>query len=101
MARPRKNQGDSAEQRIKDAFWSLLEQNDLKDITVSMITASAKCNRGTFYYHFDSLEELIDTVINEELFINSSILHFFFTLYAKALTPLNRIASQYMLDDLV
>ena len=30
MARPRKDQGDCAEQRIKDAFWALLEQNDLK-----------------------------------------------------------------------
>lgn len=49
MARPRKDQGDCAEQRIKDAFWALLEQNDLKDITVSMITSKANCNRGTFY----------------------------------------------------
>lgn len=87
MARPRKDQGDSAEQRIKDAFWSLLEQNDLKDITVSMITASSKCNRGTFYYHFDSLEELIDTVINEELFINSSIPHSFFYLICESTNP--------------
>ena len=47
MARPRKDQGDCAEQRIKDAFWALLEQNDLKDITVSMITSKANCNRGT------------------------------------------------------
>ena len=47
MARPRKDQGDCAEQRIKNAFWTLLEQHDLKDITVSMITSKANCNRGT------------------------------------------------------
>ena len=52
-----------------------------------MITASAKCNRGTFYYHFDSLEELIDTVINEELFINSSIPHSFFYLICESTNP--------------
>ncbi len=73
MARPRKDQGDCAEQRIKDAFWALLEQNDLKDITVSMITSKANCNRGTFYYHFNSLEELVDAIITDELFINSSV----------------------------
>ena len=67
MARPRKDQGDCAEQRIKDAFWALLEQNDLKDITVSMITSKANCNRGTFYYHFNSLEELVDAIITDEL----------------------------------
>lgn len=31
MARPRKDQGDCAEQRIKDAFWALLEQNDFRE----------------------------------------------------------------------
>lgn len=87
MARPRKDQGDCAEQRIKHAFWVLLEQNDLKDITVSMITSEANCNRGTFYYHYNSLEELIDAVINDELFINSSVPRALFYLLCKKSNP--------------
>ena len=87
MARPRKDQGDCAEQRIKDAFWALLEQNDLKDITVSMITSKANCNRGTFYYHYNSLEELIDSVITDELFINSSVPRALFYLLCKKSNP--------------
>lgn len=83
MARPRKDQGDCAEQRIKNAFWTLLEQHDLKDITVSMITSKANCNRGTFYYHYNSLEELIDAVITDELFINSSVPRALFYLLCK------------------
>lgn len=87
MARPRKDQGDCAEQRIKDAFWALLEQNDLKDITVSMITSKANCNRGTFYYHFNSLEELVDAIITDELFINSSVPRALFYLLCKKSNP--------------
>lgn len=68
MARPRKDQlGPCATARIKDAFWELLEENDLKRITVNMLTQKAGCNRGTFYYHYDSLDELIYSVIEEEL----------------------------------
>lgn len=94
MARPRKDQGDCAEQRIKDAFWALLEQNDLKDITVSMITSKANCNRGTFYYHFNSLEELVDAIITDELFINSSVPRaLFYLLCKKKLILLSRKTS--------
>lgn len=68
MARPRKDQQEpTAVERIKNSFWELLEENDLKHITVNMVTQKAHCNRGTFYYHFDSLDALLCTVIEEEL----------------------------------
>lgn len=68
MARPRKNQTEPlAQQRIKTALWELLEEHDLKEITISMVTTRACCNRGTFYYHFDSIDELMFTMIREEL----------------------------------
>ena len=68
MARPRKDQATpSATERIKNAFWELLEEHDLKHITVNMITEKAGCNRGTFYYHFDSMDELLYSIIEEEL----------------------------------
>ncbi len=68
MARPRKDQAEpAATERIKEAFWKLLEENDLKHITVNMITQQAGCNRGTFYYHFDSLDDLLYAIIEEQL----------------------------------
>ena len=41
-----------------DAFWRALETYDIDEVTVSMITSGADCNRGSFYYHFSSLQEL-------------------------------------------
>ena len=68
MARPCKDQQEpAAVERIKNAFWELLEQNNLKHITVNMVTQKAHCNRGTFYYHYESLDALLCTVIEEEL----------------------------------
>lgn len=65
MARPRKDQ-PLAPCRIKAAFWELIEENDLRNITIGMITERAHCNRGTFYYHFDSIDALLHAIIEEE-----------------------------------
>lgn len=66
MARPRKDQ-PVAPRRIKAAFWELIEENDLRNITIGMITERAHCNRGTFYYHFDSIDALLRAIIEEEM----------------------------------
>lgn len=87
MARPRKDQADPAERRLKDAFWTLLEEHDLHDITVSMITKQAQCNRGTFYYHYDSLAMLLDALIEEELLAKSKLPHTLFCLMCQDNAP--------------
>ena len=87
MARPRKDQGSSAEQRIKQAFWSLLETTDLRDLTVGMIAKQAQCNRGTFYYHYQSLDELFDVVITEELLLENGVPRGLFYLVCKHINP--------------
>ena len=59
MARPKKNSpSPSAKDRMIDALWRTLETYDIDEVTVSMITSAADCNRGSFYYHFSSLQEL-------------------------------------------
>lgn len=74
MARPRKDPNEPcAADRIKKAYWELLEENDAKRITVNMITQRAHCNRGTFYYHYDSLDVLLYSVIEEELFSRNGL----------------------------
>ena len=67
MARPRKNEGVDVRLRMYNAFWKLLEDNNLLDITIGMIVEGAKCNRGSFYYHFDNIHDFIDHAILREL----------------------------------
>ena len=45
-----------------EAFWQLLENNQLHEISVGMIVAKAGCNRGTFYYHFADKDELLSLI---------------------------------------
>lgn len=72
MARPRKTQaGPDAKERMGEAFWQLLEKNELRDITVGMIAAHAHCNRGTFYYHYRDFEDFVSATIEAELFETS------------------------------
>lgn len=72
MARPRKTQaGPDAKERMGEAFWQLLKENELRDITVGMIAAQAHCNRGTFYYHYRDFEDFVSASIEAELFETS------------------------------
>lgn len=85
MARPRKSATEpDARQRMQDVFWQLLEDHQLREITVGVITAKAGCNRGTFYYHFRDLDDLIFNVIESELIGDAVIAENIFRLSAGA-----------------
>lgn len=59
MARPKKDSpSPNVRSRMIDAFWTSLETYRIDEITVSMVTSLAACNRGSFYYHFKSIQEL-------------------------------------------
>lgn len=59
MARPKKDSpSPNAKDRMIDAFWASLETYRIEEVTVSMVTSLAECNRGSFYYHFKSVQEL-------------------------------------------
>lgn len=79
MARPKKTaDGIDARQRICDALWILLEKRELREITVGMITTQANCNRGTFYYHFKDIDDLLDAVIADDVMQPSVIAELIF-----------------------
>lgn len=60
MPRPRKNSAEiSGKQRIRDAFWALYLERPLGKVTVKEICALARCNKTTFYYHYQSIEEVL------------------------------------------
>lgn len=52
---------------IKQAFLQLLMHKSFEEITISEIIREAKYNRGTFYAHFDSKEQLLNQIISETL----------------------------------
>ena len=67
MARPKKDSASpGAKDRMIDAFWRALETYGIDEVTVSMITSNADCNRGSFYYHFNSLQELARAAFNRD-----------------------------------
>ena len=82
MARPRKSERDAADIRLANAFWDLLERHRLADITVGMVAEQAELNRGTFYYHFKSMDDLVDRVIEDEILGNGSVMQNVFGLIA-------------------
>lgn len=86
MARPRKSERDAADVRIIEAFWACLETTRLADVTVSTVTKCAGVNRGTFYYHFRDLDELLERAIERE-FNSQALLPNIFDLITGALGP--------------
>ncbi len=51
---------------IKDTFIKLLEDRPLSQITVKDIVASAGINRNSFYYHYEDLPALIESIVMDE-----------------------------------
>lgn len=86
MARPRKSERSTADIRLANAFWALLEHHRLANITVGMVAEQAELNRGTFYYHFKSMDDLIDRAIEDEVLGNGSILQNMLSLIAGSST---------------
>lgn len=50
---------------IKKAFLELIREKGYANITITDIAKRAMINRKTFYMHYESTEELYNTVINE------------------------------------
>ena len=68
MARPRKDGTVAgADERLVEAFWDLLEEMPVRDVSVGALARRAGCNRGTFYYHFPSLDELVSRAVLGEV----------------------------------
>lgn len=52
---------------IKEAFLNLLERNTLEQITIREITATAMCNRNTFYLHYKDKYDLMNKLCDHAL----------------------------------
>jgi len=52
---------------LKETLLKLLKDKDFHHITISEIVKNANYNRGTFYSHYASKEELLDEIIQDTL----------------------------------
>ena len=65
MARPRKDSEErGAEARMIEAFWDQLSHMPYREVTAASIARQAECNRATFYYYFDSIEDLAEQAVD-------------------------------------
>lgn len=55
-----------ATDKLRQAFWELLEQRSYTDITVKDIIVRARINRSAFYYHYADLKDLAIDAITAE-----------------------------------
>lgn len=51
---------------IRRAFLSLMQETDYQKISITAIAREADIDRKTFYLHYDSIESLVDEIIQDE-----------------------------------
>ena len=57
---------------IKDALLELNKETAYDKINVTMVCRQAEIARATFYLHFDNLDEVLDSVIDDALLFSES-----------------------------
>ncbi|OZG60196.1 AcrR family transcriptional regulator [Bifidobacterium lemurum] len=68
MPRPRKDSGlPSAQERMEQAFWTLLERHPYSQISMKEVTRLAEVNHNTFYYHYSGLDELAESAMQHSI----------------------------------
>ena len=75
MARPKEGIGPSAQQRIEEAYWALLESMPHEKITIGQLCTKAHINHNTFYYHYQSIDDLVNQIL-ERLVVSPSHISF-------------------------
>ena len=67
MARPAYRGGEpTARERMREAFWVLLESQGYGHITVKTVASEARVNPNTFYYHYGTMEDLARDALDAE-----------------------------------
>ncbi len=67
MARPAYRGAEpTARERMREAFWALLEREGYGRITVKALASQAGVNPNTFYYHYGSMEDIARDALDAE-----------------------------------
>lgn len=62
---------EETKERIKKAFIKLYKENRIEKITISQLTKESKVYRGTFYYYYTDIYDLLEQI--EESFFKEVI----------------------------
>ncbi len=62
MNKPNNKRKKDSIERIEKTFLNLIQNNDIKDITISKICKFANINRTTFYANYIDIYDLIDKI---------------------------------------
>ena len=52
---------------IREAFIQLLEERPLSQITVKDIVDRCGVNRNTFYYYYQDIPQLLETIVSQDV----------------------------------
>jgi len=67
VARPRRDEGVPAKERLEEAFWQLLAEEPFQEMTIASISRRAEVNHNTFYYYYDSLDDIAQKLLDKNL----------------------------------
>ena len=56
---------------IKDSFLELIQNNPYSKITIKKICQTADISRSTFYLHFDSINDVLNAVLDDAIMVTS------------------------------
>ena len=59
---------------IKDALLTLLERMGFAEITVAGLCREAEINRGTFYLHYNGIDQVVEELLDDALANSHSVL---------------------------
>lgn len=59
---------------IREAFKQIVSEKGLKGVSISSIAREADIDRKTFYLHYESVDDLIESIIKEKLLDISEVL---------------------------
>jgi len=67
MARPKRGEGVPAQERLEGAFWQILAEQPYQEMTIAALSRRAQVNHNTFYYYFDSLDDMAIKMLHKNL----------------------------------
>ncbi len=55
------------ERSIQEAYWDIYEKEDSQKITVDEVCKKAGIHRSTFYYHFKSVDSILESIKKQQM----------------------------------
>lgn len=77
----------TTKEKLKTTYLKLSEHNDIKTITVTRLITTLEINRSTFYYHYETLDALLNDIENDFFSVLFELFHLLAQLLETTPTP--------------